>query len=326
VTSQRMHAAVIHALGQTPRYEPFPVPVAGPGETLVTVTAAALKPADRAMVNGVIYAPASFPQVVGLDGIGRLADGRRVAFFAPRQPYGGMAEQALARDGLWFEVPGGVDDATVAGMLNPGGAAWKAVFHEGELAAGQRVLVLGATGASGQIAAQLAHRHGARVVAAGRNEHVLGQLAGRGVDATVSLDGSRDELAGAIAAEGPYDLIVDYLWGAPAEAAFAALARAGRGSRTGADAPQRTRYVVVGMAAGGEAALPAVALRLAPVMVFGSGIAGPAPICEAAAAYASLLALVAAGEIAVDIDAVPLAEVEKAWNRPAGGRRIVFVP
>jgi hypothetical protein len=33
------------------------------------------------------------------------------------------------------------------------------------------------------------------------------------------------ELAEAIAAEGPYDLIVDYLWGAPAEAAYDDLLR-----------------------------------------------------------------------------------------------------
>jgi NADPH:quinone reductase-like Zn-dependent oxidoreductase len=323
MTSPQIQAAVLHAIGGTPRYEPFPAPVAGGGEVAVTVTAAALKPSDRAMANGVIYAPATFPHVVGLDGVGRLADGTRVAFFAPPSPYGGMAEQTLVRDGLWFAVPDGVDDVTVAGVLNPGGAAWKTVFLEGELAAGQSVLVLGATGTSGQIAAQLAVRHGARVVAAGRNQRVLSQLAGRGVAATIRVDRPRDELAAAIAAEGPYDLIVDYLWGAPAEAVFTALART---SRRAGGVPDRMRYVLVGMTAGAEAALPAVALRAAPVMVFGSGIGGAAPISQAAAAFAGLLEQVAAGEIAVDIDTVPLAEVEKTWDQPGGGRRVVFVP
>jgi NADPH:quinone reductase-like Zn-dependent oxidoreductase len=50
-TQPTIHAAALHAIGQTPRYEPFPAPVAGNGEAVVTVTAAALKPSDRWMAN-----------------------------------------------------------------------------------------------------------------------------------------------------------------------------------------------------------------------------------------------------------------------------------
>jgi NADPH2:quinone reductase len=333
--SQEMHAAVLYGIGQNPRYEPFPSPVADTdsGQLVVTVTAAALKPSDRAMVNGTFYAPTAFPLVVGLDGVGRLPDDRRVAFFAPLRPFGGMAEQALIRDGLWFAVPDGVSDVTVAGVLNPGGAAWKSVFLEGELAAGESVLILGAAGTSGQIAAQLAIRHGARVVAAGRNQRVLDRLAERGTSATIRVDRPRDEVAAAIAAEGPFDLIVDYLWGEPAEAAFAALARTVRmpadtveAGTVEAGTVEKVRYVLVGMTAGATAAVPAMALRAAPVTVFGSGIGGAAPISQAATAMADLLGLVGAGEIVVDIDAVPLADVEKAWDQPGNGRRVVFVP
>jgi NADPH:quinone reductase-like Zn-dependent oxidoreductase len=46
-TQRTIQAAVLHGIGQTPRYEPFPAPVAGDGEAVVTVTAAALKPSDR---------------------------------------------------------------------------------------------------------------------------------------------------------------------------------------------------------------------------------------------------------------------------------------
>ena len=319
MSAQQMHAAVLHGIGQTPRYEQFPAPEAGDAEAVVTVAAAALKPSDRLMANGVHYAPAAFPQVAGLDGVGRLADGTRVAFFIPQQPYGGMAEQTLVRAGLWLPVPDGADDVSAAAFLNPGMAAWKALVWEGELAAGQTVLVLGATSTSGRIAAQLAARRGARVVAAGRNRRVLDDLRARGADATVRVDRPRDELAGAIAAEGPYDLIVDYLWGAPAEAAFAALADAG-------GAAERIRYVLVGMSAGEVAGLPAMALRRAPVQISGSGIGGRAGLAESAAAYDSLLTLAAAGEIALDVNPVPLADVGNAWAYPDEGRRVVFVP
>jgi NADPH:quinone reductase-like Zn-dependent oxidoreductase len=227
-TQQMIHAAVLHGIGQTPRYERFPAPVAGDGEAVLTVTAAALKPSDRWMADGVHYASTEFPRVMGLDGVGRLLDGTRVAF-APQPPYGGMAEQALVRHGMWLPVPDGVDDVTAAAIVNPGMAAWKTLLWEGELAAGETVLVLGATGTSGRIATQLARRHAARVVAAGRNQDVLVQLLARGADATIRVDCPCEELAAAIAAERPYDLIVDYLWGPPAEAVFASRpAPAGR--------------------------------------------------------------------------------------------------
>jgi NADPH:quinone reductase-like Zn-dependent oxidoreductase len=216
-------------------------------------------------------------------------------------------------------VPAGADDVTAAAFLNPGLAAWKALVWEGELVAGQTVLVLGATGTSGRIAAQLAARQGARVVAVGRSQRVLDDLRARGADAAIRVDRPRNELAAAIAAEGPYDLIVDYLWGAPAEAVFAALADAG-------GAPERIRYVLVGMSAGEVAGLPAMTLRKAPVQIFGSGIGGRAGLAESAAAYGNLLKLAAAGEITVDVDRVPLADVEKASAQAGSGRRVVFVP
>ena len=319
MAAQNMHAAVLHGIGETPRYEAFPAPVVGDGDVLVTVAAAALKPSDRLMANGVHYAPAAFPQVAGLDGVGRLPDGTRVAFFIPQQPYGGMAEQTVVRSGVWLPVPDSADDVTAAAFLNPGVAAWKALVWDGELAAGQSVLVLGATGASGRIAAQLAVRQGARVVAAGRSQRILGDLRARGADAAVRVDWPLGELAAAIVAEGPYDLILDYLWGAPAEAAFAALA-------DGGGARERIRYVLVGMSAGQVASLPAIALRKAPVQIFGSGVGGRAGLAESAAAYDSLLKLAAAGDITLDVEPMPLADVEKAWANPDGGHRVVFVP
>ncbi|HEY1641978.1 MAG TPA: zinc-binding alcohol dehydrogenase family protein [Streptosporangiaceae bacterium] len=319
--STQMHAAVLHGTGQAPRYELFPAPEAGDGQAVVTVTAAALKPSDRWMARGVHYAPASFPQVAGLDGIGRLPDGCRVGFFGLQPPYGGMAEQTLVAAGRWLPVPDGTDDVTAAAIMNPGGAAWKTIMIEGQLAAGQTVLVLGATGTSGRIAAQLAIRRGARVVVAGRTQRVLDELVARGADTAIRVDQPRAQLAAEFAAAGPYHLIADYLWGQPAESLFAALTRPASGP-----APELTRYILVGMTAGSEARLPAIALRAAPVQLAGSGTGGPATIEDAAAGFASVLDLVAAGEISVDVETVPLTEVEKAWAEPASGRRVVFVP
>lgn len=237
----------------------------------------------------------------------------------PEHPYGGMAERTLVRRGAWLPVPDGVDDVTAAAYANPGMAAWTTIVWEGEVAAGQTVLVLGATGASGRIAAQLAVRQGARVVAAGRRQRVLDELAETGAEATIRVDRPRDELAAAIAAAGPYDLIADYLWGPPAEVASAALAQRDSG-------PRRTRYIVVGMAAGEAAAVPAMTLRIAQVYLFGSGTGRAASPADAAAAYADLVRQAAAGELGLEVETVPLAAVERAWGRARNDPRIVFVP
>jgi NADPH:quinone reductase-like Zn-dependent oxidoreductase len=323
MASKTMHAAVLDGIGRVPRYGLFPVPEQADGQAVITVTAAALKPSDRLMAGGVGYVPASFPAVAGLDGVGRLRDGSRVGFFGPLPPHGGMAQQTLVRAGTWLPVSDGADDVTAAALLNPGMAAWKSVVWEGRAEPGQSVLVLGATGTSGRIAAQLAAAHGARVVAAGRNPLVLAGLAARGVVAsTMRADLPHAELAEAIAAAGPYDLIIDYLWGAPAEAVFAALLRLGR--RPGG--PGRIRYLQVGMSAGQQAALPAMTLRAAPVELVGSGAGGPAALSDAAAAFDDLLRQAGSGRISIDVDAVPLADVQEAWTRPPGGGRIVFVP
>jgi NADPH:quinone reductase-like Zn-dependent oxidoreductase len=63
-----MHAAVLHGIGQTPRYELFTAPVAGEAESVVTVSAAALKPSDRFMADGVAYAPTAFPRLLAWTG------------------------------------------------------------------------------------------------------------------------------------------------------------------------------------------------------------------------------------------------------------------
>jgi hypothetical protein len=69
-----------------------------------------------------------------------------------------------------------------------------------------------------------------------------------------------------------------------------------------------------------------MSLRKAPVQIFGSGIGGRAGLAESAAAFESLLKMAAAGEVTLDVDAVPLSGVEKAWAHPESGRRVVFVP
>jgi signal transduction histidine kinase len=78
-----MKAAVIHALGQLPRFEDFPEPTAGEGKVGVNVRAAGLHPIVRAQASGANSGSANgFPLIPGIDGVGYLNAGTRVYFFA----------------------------------------------------------------------------------------------------------------------------------------------------------------------------------------------------------------------------------------------------
>ena len=65
--------------------------------------------------------------MVGSDGVGRLADGRRVFFDATVAPHGAMAERTLVREDALLDVPEGVPDEFAA--LAPGSIAPMTVFR-----------------------------------------------------------------------------------------------------------------------------------------------------------------------------------------------------
>jgi NADPH2:quinone reductase len=188
-----MRAAVLHQTGKSPRLETFSDPVAGEGEVLLTALAASLKPIDKQLAAGTHFAsPREFPVICGSDGVGRLADGSRVFFGGPRRPYGAFAERTVVRRAQCFSIPEALDDATAAAIPNPGVSAWLSLSHRAKLAAGENVLILGATGVTGKLAVQIAKTLGAlRVVAAGRRPESLAALPALGADAVISLNQSR---------------------------------------------------------------------------------------------------------------------------------------
>lgn len=319
-----MQAAVLHALGKPPRFEKFPDPTPGEGEVLVTVSAAALKPVDKQMAGGTHYAsPRNLPVVCGIDGVGRLEDGSRVFFGGARQPYGAMAEHTVVRRVQCFSIPDALDDVTAAAIPNPGVSAWLSLTHSAKLAAGQTVLILGATGVTGRLAVQIAKILGAgRVVAAGRNEHALGELHELGADATIRLDQPDDDLIAAFrreAAETHFDVIIDYLWGRPTEVLLKSIA--GNEFAIGKSA---TRLVEVGESAGATITLPAAVLRSAALTILGTG--GMPSWDVLADAFQHVMNSVARGALRIETERVPLAEIEDAWDRDAHAHRLVVIP
>ena len=165
-----MKAAVLHELGKAPRCEEFAEPIAGKDEAVVRVRSASLKAVDRQLAAGSHYASArELPVVCGTDGVGDLEDGTRVFFGGPRRPYGAKAERTVVPRAFCFPAPAGIDDDTVAALPNPGVSAWLSLTQRAKLAPGETVLILDATGVTGQLAVQIAKLLGAkRVIGAGR--------------------------------------------------------------------------------------------------------------------------------------------------------------
>ena len=314
-----MQAAVVNVLGEAPKYQSFPNPVVQEGEVLIKVRAAGLHQIVKLVASGAHYSSGGgLPAVPGVDGVGTLPDGRRVYFGGARRPWGTMAELAAAPAGWTVPLPDGIDDIHAAAIANPGMSAWVSMKVRAELAPGETVLILGATGVAGQLAIQTARILGAkRVIAAGRN---VAALSDADVDAVIGLAEPEQSIAEALAKEvaNGIDVVIDYLWGRPAELTLEALAKGFKATATHA-----TRFIQVGSMAGKNINLPAEVLRSVDLTLKGSGF-GSASIETIFAAIPQLFEQAAAGKLTVDVEPVPLAEVESAWNRVEKGRRIVF--
>lgn len=320
-----MNAAVVHSFTAPPRYDAFAEPVPEGEELLVTVSAAGLHPIVKSLANGTHYgAGREFPFVAGLDGVGRLADGSRVYFARSRPLYGSLAERSITQRAACFSVPESLDDASVAAMMNPGMSSWAALTERTRVAQGESLLILGATGVAGRLAVQIARRLGLRrVVAAGRNAVALAELKALGADATVSLEQERPALVAAFRdalAENKVDVILDYVWGAPAEALLEAITKRGLDHAAG-----RVSYIQVGSSAGPALTLKAETLRSSGLQLMGSGF-GSVSMEHILRALALFLQEAGRQPFQIETTVAPLSQVETLWQAPEPGKRLVFRP
>lgn len=222
----------------------LPTPEPAPDQVRVAVKAIGVNPVDWKMREmGPLRLAARLvgpppPVVVGVDFAGVVdAAGPRTSGLRPgdrvaggtdfsRRQRGSYADTVLVRpdqlcplpEALGFEVGGALP---VAGVT-----AWLSVVELGRLGAGQRALILGASGGVGQLALQIAKRvRGAFTVAvcSARNAALVAEL---GADATIDY-GQGDPL-GRARALGPYQVVVDCVGSYPGPGCRALLARGGR--------------------------------------------------------------------------------------------------
>lgn len=307
---------IVDAAGVEPRLGPVVLPPRTAGTTLVAVVAAPLNPLDLLIASGTFHsARHDAPYVPGSECVGVVLDsdcfppGTWVyaeCHASPATP-GAFATETLVMDKDLLPLPDGVDPVLAAAVGNSGTAAFMPLIEDAGLRPGETVLVLGATGAVGQLAVQIAHRTGAgHVTAVARDQAALQRLLPLGADAVVALrpDESPEGLASRfLAASGPVDVVLDGLYGPPLEAALKACA-------------PRARVVNIGNLAGATAQIPAGLLRGKQITL--SGFAGlHTPLQDKRSALHWLWAALSRGELQVEVRTYPLSELPSAWRAQA---------
>jgi putative PIG3 family NAD(P)H quinone oxidoreductase len=289
-----------------------PDPVAGAGEVLVAVRAAGLNGADMLQRRGLYPAPAGSPQEIpGLElagevkalgpGASRFKLGDRVMAIVGG---GGQAELAVVHERVLMAVPEALDWPAAGGVPEVFTTAHDAIFTQGGLCAGERLLVHGAAGGVGTAAIQLARATGARVTATVRNPQLRDQVAAFGAE-VIEPEG--------FAAQGPFDVILELVGAPNLPDNVKALDTNGR-------------IVVIGIGAGAKAELNLGVLMGKRASISGSTLRARPLEEKAATARAverSVLPLLATGEVRVPIAATyRLAQAAEAYDRFAAGGKL----
>jgi NADPH:quinone reductase-like Zn-dependent oxidoreductase len=258
------------------RLAEVPEPVAGPSQVLLEVHHASLNHGDLNDARSGRVAPGG---VLGSDAAGVVARaaadgggptaGTRVVALAP----GAFAERVAVAVGALAEVPAAVDLAEAAALPVAGVAALRGLRAAGAVL-GKRVLITGASGGVGRFAVQLAAQAGAHVIAS------VGSVArGQGL----AKAGADEVVVGLDGVDQPVDVVVDNVGGPRLVASWELLAPGGR-------------LQSIGWASGEPAVFPPYSTIGPPKSLTSLLVDG-----EASAELATLVRLVAAGRLAVEV-------------------------
>ncbi|MEG3155779.1 NADPH:quinone oxidoreductase family protein [Sphingomonas sp. RB1R13] len=250
-----MKALLSHAVGgpDTLRIDNVPSPVAGPGELLVRVQAAAINYPDVLIIEDKYQMKPPRPFAPGGEiagdviALGEGVEGWAVGDRLVAVPgFGGLVEEIVIPAKSAFRLPASRSYIDGAALILTYGTSIHALYDRGQLQAGQTVLVLGAAGGVGLAAIELAKAKGARVVAAVSSDEKAAAASKAGADVTMvyprgpfDRDGQKALAEQFKAAVGPKgaDVIYDPVGGDYAEPALRSIGWGGR-------------YLVVGFPAG----------------------------------------------------------------------------
>ena len=270
-----MKAVVFHQHGplNNIRYEDYPEPEFGPADCLVAVKAVTLNGFDPMVLRGIPGLKTPLPMIPGADVAGdvietgpevkRWKKGDRVAVIPNRPRVGMMGETlrggacerlAIPADFL-LELPDKVSYVDAACLPTAYGCALRMMYTRGQVAKGEKVLILGASGGVGTCCVQLAKLVGAEVIAVTSSDEKAEKLKEIGADHVVNAT-QQDYVQWIIdrygkprtwGGAGGVDVIVNYTGGETWAQCFRALRHQGRlltcGATAGYDPKTDIRYI-----------------------------------------------------------------------------------
>jgi len=261
-TTTQGHRVVLRQLGEDPidalenhmELIPMAMPTGlGPDDVVIAVKAAAVGWVDLIMASGQYQHTVAPPYTPGLEYAGTVAAVgaavHNLALGAPvlvdgflagprssgaHQREGGFATWAIAPAAAIIPIPGDLSFSEACNLLGNYETAWHCLISRGRLRAGETVLILGASGATGLAAVEVAKRTGARVIAVGRDAGRLESVKAAGADETVVMPdpatnprGLRDAVKALTDGRG-VDVVYDGVGGPISESAMRCLCFGGR--------------------------------------------------------------------------------------------------
>jgi NADPH:quinone reductase len=278
-------------------------PSPGDGEFLVELIYAAVNPLDVWTCQGNFAAITTLPHIPGAEGVGRRSDGtlglvNGGGVGIARQ--GTYAERIAITEASWVPIPQTTDPQIAGSVAVAGVTAWQCLHHCAHVQASDTVLVLGASGGVGSMAAQLARSVGA---------HVIGQTSSASKTPSVTATGAHEVIVAGdgdalIAAMGDRKatVVIDGLGGTFTGASISVMAPFGRlinyGTSAGVDVTLQMRNLY----RNGITLQGYTGLLLTPQ--------------QRAESVAAVFAAVDAGSLKIAVDAVlPLADAPAAHTR-----------
>lgn len=271
-----MRAVVFHEHGpfENLRVEEVADPELVPGACLVRIRAVTLNGFDPMVMRGIPGLKTPLPMIPGADlsgeivALGEGVDGARwrvgqhVAI-QPNRPEGmmgetlrgGMCELVVVPEPYLIAVPGGVSHEAAACLPTAYGTAYRMLHTRGNIQAGEKILILGASGGVGTCCIQLAKAAGCEVVAVTSSAEKAEKLRALGADH--AIDTSREDFVRWVVDHygkprtrgegGGVDVCVNYTGGDTWAPAFRTVRKHGRiltcGATAGYDPKTDIRYI-----------------------------------------------------------------------------------